>query len=219
MIEAKNLNFYYKDGTLGVSDVNLNIGEGEKVFITGESGSGKSTFLKLILGIVKPSEGEFFVLGRDMKKISKGELRLLRTEIGPVFQEFRLIKGRTALENVAISLRFTDVKKKDIYARSKDFLTRVGLEEKMKTLVDNLSYGQLQRVAVARALARNPKLLIADEPTGNLDQDNAVNTIKLLTDLKEDHQTVIITTHQIGLIPTDGDIRRLAVSRGQIEDV
>ncbi|NLM06579.1 MAG: ATP-binding cassette domain-containing protein [Tissierellia bacterium] len=219
MIETKNLNFYYKDGTLGVSDVNLNIGEGEKVFITGESGSGKSTFLKLILGIVKPSEGEFTVLGRDMNKLSKGELRLLRTEIGPVFQEFRLIKGRTALENVAISLRFTDVKKKDIYTRSKDFLTRVGLEEKMKTLVDNLSYGQLQRVAVARALARNPKLLIADEPTGNLDHDNAINTIKLLTDLKEDHQTVIITTHQTGLIPTDGDIRRLTVKRGQIEDV
>lgn len=216
MITAKNLNFNYPDGTTGLKDVNLNIEKGKTVFMTGESGSGKSTFLKLILGIERPTDGNLDVLGRDMKTINESELRRLRLEIGPVFQEFKLIKGRTSLENVAVSLRFMDLNRKEIMDRSKEYLEKVGLKDKMKTVVDNLSYGQLQRVAVARALARSPKLLVADEPTGNLDQDNAVNIMELLTDLKDSDSSVIITTHATFLIPENREILRAIVNRGEI---
>lgn len=214
MIQAKELSFSYSDGTIGLTELDLEILPGQIVFITGESGSGKTTFLKLLQGVEKPTSGELWVLGRKMNNITAAELRTLRTEIGPVFQDFRLIKGRTALENVEAGLRFLNISNSDLKKESVRYLENVGLGDKMENYVEQLSYGQLQRVAVARALARRPKLLIADEPTGNLDHENAVKIMELLTTLKDPDTIVVITTHATSIIPIGQDIRRIHVEKG-----
>lgn len=216
MIQAKGLNFSYPDGTVGLEDFDLEIASGEIIFITGESGSGKTTFLKLLQGTQKPTAGTLYVLNRDMSSIMPEELRKLRTEIGPVFQDFRLIKGRTALENVEAGLRFLSLSNSEVRKEAVRYLEKVGLADKLQNKVEQLSYGQLQRVAVARALARKPKLLIADEPTGNLDHDNAVKIMELLTVLKDPETIVVITTHATGIIPSGAGIRRIHVQKGRL---
>lgn len=189
---------------------------GQIVFVTGESGSGKTTLLKLLQGVEKPTSGELRVLGRRMNDITATELRVLRTEIGPVFQDFRLMKGRTALENVEVGLRFLKISGSDLRRESVRYLEKVGLGDKMESDVEQLSYGQLQRVAVARALVRRPKLLIADEPTGNLDYENAVKIMELLTTLKDPDTVAVITTHATSIIPIRQDIRHIHVENGHI---
>lgn len=216
MIHAKELSFLYSDGTIGLEKLDLQILPGQIVFVTGESGSGKTTLLKLLQGVEKPTSGELSVLGRKMNEITASALRQLRTEIGPVFQDFRLLKGRTALENVEVGLRFLDTSSSDLKKESIRYLEKVGLGDKIENCVEQLSYGQLQRVAVARALARRPKLLIADEPTGNLDHENAVKIMELLITLKDPDTIVVITTHATSIIPIGKGIRRIYVKKGRI---
>lgn len=216
MILAKGLNFSYPDGTVGLKDFNLEVFPGEIIYMTGESGSGKTTFLKLLQGIEKPGSGELQVLNRNMNAITSEELRKLRMELGPVFQDFRLIKGRTALENVEVGLRFLPISNSEIRNESVRYLEKVGLGDKLQNKVEQLSYGQLQRVAVARALARRPKILIADEPTGNLDHENAVKIMELLTVLKDPETIAVITTHATGMIPSGKSIRRIHVREGRL---
>ncbi len=216
MIQAKDLSFSYPDGTVGLTEVNFEILSGQIIFLTGESGSGKTTLLKLLQGMEKPTDGELWVLDRKMNGITSKELRILRTEIGPVFQDFRLIKGRTARENVEAGLRFLNFSRSELRNESVRYLEEVGLGDKIESFVEQLSYGQLQRVAVARALARRPKLLIADEPTGNLDHENAVKIMELLTTLKDPDTIVVITTHATSIIPEGQDIRRIHVKKGRI---
>lgn len=216
MIKAEDVSLVYPDGTSGLKDVNLHIDKGELVYIIGPSGSGKTSFLKLLMGIEYPTSGSLKVLGQAIEKDKEKNIRRLRQEMGPVFQDFRLIRGRTALENVTLGMRFLDLSKKEINYRAEEALEKVGLGHKKTTLVERLSWGQGQRVAIARAIARKPRLIIADEPTGNLDFDNAVNMLNLLTSLKEYDTTVVITTHATHLIDWLMDGRILYVDNGNI---
>lgn len=200
MIEAKNVSLVYENGTVALRDVNLYIEPGEIVYITGPSGSGKTSFLKLLMGIEYPTTGRLKVMKQTMSKINASNIRRLRQNIGPVFQEFKLIRGRTALENVMLGMRFLGFPPKKMHEYAVEALKNVGLEHKISSLVDNLSWGESQRVAIARAIARRPSLIIADEPTGNLDIDNAMNIMDLLASFRDQNTTVIITTHATHLI-------------------
>lgn len=216
MIEAKNLSLTYKDGTIALNDVNLTINPGELVYITGPSGSGKTSLLKLFLGIEYPTGGTLVVSGVTMDKWKTGSIRKLRKTIGPVFQEFRLIEGRTALENVMMGMRFLGISPKKMKEEAEEALIRVGLENKIYAAVEHLSWGQSQRVAIARAVSRKPKLILADEPTGNLDKDNAMNILELLTSFRDQNTTVILTTHATHLIEDDQRATFIRVQSGDV---
>lgn len=217
MIEAKNLFLTYGDGTEALKNVNLKISSGDIVYITGPSGSGKTSLLKLFMGMEYPTQGSLKVLGLPIVKEEANNIRKLRKIIGPVFQEFKLIKGRTALENVMLGMRFLGIKPKIAREESKNALIKVGLGHKIDSLVEHLSFGQIQRVAIARAVARKPALILADEPTGNLDKDNALNILDLFTSLKDKDTTVIITTHATHLIEELTEGIFITVQDGEIK--
>ncbi|KOA18698.1 cell division ATP-binding protein FtsE [Clostridium homopropionicum DSM 5847] len=216
MIEAVNVSLSYRDGTLALKDVNLKVNPGELVYIVGPSGSGKTSLLKLFLGIEYPTSGSLNVLNQPIKKGASGKIRRMRREIGPVFQEFKLIEGRTALENVMMGIRFLGIPLKHMKEEASNALERVGLSNKTLSKVENLSWGQCQRVAIARAIARKPKLILADEPTGNLDHENALNILELLTSFKEKDTAVIITTHATHLIQNERNVTFIHVKEGNI---
>lgn len=216
MIEVKDVSLIYPDGTIGLQNINLNINPGEIVYITGPSGSGKTSFLKLLMGMEYTTSGSLNILGQSMKKESEKQIRDLRKSIGPVFQDFRLLKGRTVLDNVLLGMRFLDFNKKQMMINAIDAIDIVGLHHKTKSLVDNLSFGECQRVAIARAVARKPSVIIADEPTGNLDKENSLNILKLLTSFKDDKTTVIITTHATHLIEDIDEGMRIKVKNGNM---
>lgn len=215
MIKANGVSLIYKDGTKALNNINIEIKAGELVFITGPSGSGKTSFLKLLMGMEYPSNGSLFVMGVDIKKGHPARIQDMRRKIGPVFQEFKLIEGRTALENVCMGMRFLGIRPSKIKAEATDALIRVGLESKIYTKVDNLSWGQAQRVAIARAVVRKPKLLLADEPTGNLDQDNAISMLKLLSSFCDSNTAVVITTHATHLIEDYENATYISVNKGE----
>lgn len=216
MIEAKDLSLIYKNGTVGLKDVNLKINKGETVYITGPSGSGKTSLLKLFMGIEYPTSGSLKILGLDMKKGQEKNIRKLRKKVGPIFQEFKLIHGRTSMENVMMGMRFLGISNKKIKEEAKKAIISVGLEHKMFSLVENLSWGETQRVAIARAIARKPALILADEPTGNLDVNNALNILELLTTVKDKDTAVIITTHATHLIEDLEQGKFIYVEKGNI---
>ncbi len=216
MIEAKNVALTYPDGTEALREVNLQIQPGELVYITGPSGSGKTSLLKLLIGIEQPTAGELSVMGQRMDKISAGELRRLRRAIGPVFQEFKLVEGRTALENVMMGMRFLGIIPKKIRSDAQEALIKVGLGHKLHTRVEKLSWGEAQRVAIARAVARKPSLILADEPTGNLDHDNAMNILQILKSFLDKNTAVVVTTHATHLIDQDPVASFVRVNSGFI---
>jgi len=216
MIIANNVYLEYPDKSLALKEINLVIPFGNVIYITGPSGSGKTSFLKLLMGIEKPSSGSLTVWGYDMNKVNEKNLRTLRKNIGPIFQDFKLLNGRTVLDNVLIGMRFLDLSKKEIKLYSIDALKKVGLSHKINSLVDNLSYGERQRVAIARAVARKPSLIIADEPTGNLDKDNSLIILELLKSFRNENTTVIITTHATHLIEKEVDCMKVNVLDGRM---
>jgi cell division transport system ATP-binding protein len=216
MIEAQGICLSYPDGTKALKNVDLLIKPGEMVYITGPSGSGKTSLLKLFLGIEYPTAGSLRVLGQSMGKEHTKKIMKLRRTIGPVFQEFRLIKGRTVLENVMLGMRFIGISPHQMKENASSVLVQVGLEHKMKSLVENLSWGESQRVAIARAVARKPALILADEPTGNLDKKNSIHILDLLTSFKDKNTTVIITTHATHLIEGKKDSMYIQVDQGII---
>ncbi|KUO70309.1 MAG: ABC transporter [Clostridia bacterium BRH_c25] len=216
MIEAKGVCLKYPEGTMALQNINLQIEHGELVYITGPSGSGKTSLLKLFMGVEHPTAGTLRVLGQPIMKGQAMEIRRLRKLIGPVFQEFRLIKGRTALENVMLGMRFLDVSHRSIRKDAHNALVKVGLEQKVLSLVEHLSWGECQRVAIARAVARKPALIIADEPTGNLDKDNAMNILALLNSFKDNKTTVIITTHATHLIEGEKAAGHISMDKGNM---
>ncbi|HAS73851.1 MAG TPA: ABC transporter [Clostridiales bacterium UBA8960] len=217
MIKAENCSLQYKDGTLALKPFHLNIGHGETLFVMGPSGSGKTSLLKLILGIEMPSQGTFEVLGQPIKPGHEASIRLLRTKIGPIFQEFRLLEGRSVLENVILGLRFLDYSSGEMKTLANEYLERVGLGHKIHHTVDRLSWGECQRVAIARAVVRKPKLIVADEPTGNLDKSNAINVLKLLASFNDGETSVIITTHATHLVEHVSATSRLHMKNGEFE--
>mgnify|MGYP000208237412 CR=1 FL=1 len=184
-----------------MEDINIHIEEGEFVFILGHSGAGKSTFLKLIQMEEKPTEGKVFINGQDLTKIRRRKVPYLRRQMGVVFQDFRLIPTMTVYENVAFAMRVTNISTKKKSRTACPFaLSLVGLEDKMDRLPDELSGGEQQRVAVARALAHGPKLIIADEPTGNIDPEMSMDIMQLFEAINKVNITVVVVTHEHELV-------------------
>ncbi|MFT9493815.1 cell division ATP-binding protein FtsE [Anaerosolibacter sp.] len=216
MIEAQGVCLKYGDGTVALNDVDLQIDYGEMVYITGPSGSGKTSLLKLLMAVEYPTSGSLRVLGQCMKPNHEIDIQRLRRRIGPVFQEFKLIKGRSAMENVMLGMRFLDIHPNKMKEDAYHALVKVGLAHKLSASVENLSWGESQRVAIARAIARKPALILADEPTGNLDTDNALNILELLASLKDEQTSVVITTHATHLIDDRNLDKLIQVDGGRV---
>lgn len=216
MIEARDVSLIYPDSTQALTAVNLDIRPGELVYITGPSGSGKTSLLKLLMGMEYSSSGKLMVLGKAIHNNRGRDIRKIRRKIGPVFQEFKLIEGRTSLENVMMGMRFLGIMPKQMKARAHEALEKVGLGHKKLSKVENLSWGESQRVAIARAVARKPSLILADEPTGNLDYDNAINILELLKSFMTEDTTVIITTHATHLIKDEKNATFINVNSGRL---
>lgn len=216
MIEAKGVCLKYPDDTIALNNIDLKVKLGEMVYVIGPSGSGKTSLLKLIMGIEYPTSGSLHVLGQSITKDRNKGIRELRMMIGPVFQEFKLINGRTAMENVMMGMRFLDFPLGQLKENANNALIKVGLEHKMLSLAENLSWGERQRVAIARAVARKPVLILADEPTGNLDKDNALNILELLTSFRDEKTTVIITTHATHMIDREKEAKLIHMNNGNM---
>ena len=180
---------------LALNRVSLDIRKGEFVFIVGQSGAGKSTLIKLLYREEVPSEGQVFVGGRDVARMRRREVPLLRRKIGVVFQDFKLLPDRTVAENVAFALQVTGYSGRDANKAVSQVLSMVGLRNRQNSYPGELSGGQQQRVAIARALVRNPDILIADEPTGNLDPDTSLEIFRLIERANRYGTTVVIATH------------------------
>lgn len=216
MIEVKDVSLRYRDGTLALNNINLTIGESELVYLTGPSGSGKTSLLKLIMGMEYPTSGIVRVMGQSIPEEKPEDLRNMRKRIGPVFQELKLVPGRSAMENVLMGIRFLDFSRQEIKENAADALEKVGLAHKADSMVENLSWGEAQRVAIARAIARKPGLILADEPTGNLDHDNAVNILNILASFRQKNTSVIVATHATHLIENQSNITIIRMSGGNL---
>lgn len=216
MIEAADVSLRYPDETLALKNFSLHIKTGELLYITGPSGSGKTSFLKLLMGIEYPTTGSLKVMGQPITKGQTAEIRRLRRTIGPVFQEFRLLNGRTAMDNVILGMRFLDFPKDRLKEYASNALERVGLETKAFSLVENLSLGEQQRVAIARAAARQPALILADEPTGNLDKDNALSILELFASFRDNNTSVIISTHATHLLGSGKKTSLITLDKGSM---
>jgi len=216
LIEAKGVSLRFPNGTMALKDIDLQVEPGDMVYVTGPSGSGKTSLLKIFMGIEYPTVGSLKVLGQPMTKGQTAGIRQLRKIIGPVFQEFKLIAGRTVMENVMLGMRFLDLPQVQLKDNASNALVKVGLEHKALSLVENLSWGESQRVAIARAVARKPVLILADEPTGNLDKDNALNILELLTSFVDEKTAVVITTHATHLINAEKNSKYIRMDNGSL---
>ena len=186
---------YRRSDTPALEDIDFHVDDGEFVFLVGHSGAGKSTLLKLILREELPTEGRVMVDGKDVARLRRGKVPFLRRQMGIIFQDFRLIPTMTVYENVAFAMHVTNIGRKDIKERVNYMLELVHLEDKAKVYPEFLSGGEQQRVALARALVNNPSVLLADEPTGNLDPNNSWEIMKLLEEINESGTTVVVVTH------------------------
>ena len=195
MIDLNGVSKSYSKGQPALDNVSLHVDEGEFVFIVGNSGSGKSTLIKLLLKELDPTAGTITVNGYVLNKLRRRKVAKYRRGIGVVFQDFRLLKDRNVYENVAFAQRVIEKPTRVIKKRVPEVLTLVGLAEKYKSLPDQLSGGEQQRVALARALVNRPNILLADEPTGNLDPKNSFEIMKLLEEINERGTTVLVVTH------------------------
>lgn len=190
----------YPNGTKALENVSIDIEKGEFVFIVGASGAGKSTFLKLIMHEERPTSGHIEVNGFNLNKLKHRQVPEYRRSIGMVFQDFKLIPTMNVYNNVAFALRVTDVSTRDIKRRVPYVLGLVGLSKKIKSMPEELSGGEQQRVALARALVNNPSLIIADEPTGNIDPEMSLEIVELLTEINKCGTTVLMVTHEHDLV-------------------
>ena len=195
MIKVTNATKIYENGARGIQDVNLEIEKGEFAFVVGTSGSGKSTLIRLLLKETNLTEGEIFINNENITFFSKKETPFLRRKIGVVFQDFRLLPSKTVYENVAFAMQITDASNREIRRNVPMVLSMVGLQKKSKAYPNQLSGGEQQRCALARAIVNNPPLIICDEPTGNLDPDTAWDIMSLLNDINDRGTTVVMATH------------------------
>lgn len=200
MIRMLDVSMVYDNGTRAVKNATLRIDEGEFVFLVGSSGSGKSTLLKLLTGEVRPTSGKIVVNNYNISSIKKGEVPYLRRTLGVVFQDFRLIEKKTVYENVAFAMRAVGATPRMIRKRVPYVLDLVGILHKVRARPMELSGGEQQRVAIARALVNNPRLIIADEPTGNLDPAKSLEIMMLLEKINELGTTVLMVTHEKELV-------------------
>ena len=215
MIELQEVYKVYDGTTRALNGVSLKIEDGEFVFVVGPSGSGKSTLIKLLSAELKPTEGKVLVNGFDVSELRRRDIPYLRRTIGVVFQDFRLIDNKTVYENVAFVMRAVGAPTRIIKKRVPYVLELVGLKNKSRRLPHQLSGGEQQRVAIARALVNNPDVIIADEPTGNLDPSRSVELMMLLEKINKLGTTVLVVTHERELV-NQLEKRVIAIERGSI---
>jgi cell division transport system ATP-binding protein len=199
MLVLKNVSRYFGQRQAALLDISFKIDKGEFVFLTGASGAGKSTLLRLLYLEDKPSSGAITLGPFDLSTLSKKRIPILRRHVGVVFQDFRLIPERTAAENVALALEVVGRGGKEIHRKTDEALKMVGIWQKRNNYPHQLSGGEAQRVAVARAMVNEPLMLLADEPTGNLDEQNSRDLLELLRELNLSGATIIVATHQVAL--------------------
>lgn len=196
LIELKNVYKRYNNGVTALCDVNIDISKGEFVFVIGASGSGKSTLIKLLYRQEKPTKGEVYVGGINVAKLRNGKVYKLRRKLGIVFQDYKLLPKKTVYENVAFALEVYGLKSEEVRKRTIKALEQVGLKDKTRSYPDELSGGEQQRVSIARAIVNNPKVLICDEPTGNLDPKTSIEIMKVIESINKDMgTTIIMATH------------------------
>ena len=215
MIQFNDVVKSYEQGNKALNGVTMQIEDGEFCFLVGPSGSGKSTVIKLITGELKPTSGTVHVNGYSLERIRKREIPYLRRTVGVVFQDFRLISNMTVYENVAFAMRVIGAKEKEIRERVPYVLELVGLESKMNRHPNEMSGGEQQRLAIARALVNNPSTIIADEPTGNLDPERAFEIMALLQEINNLGTTVLVVTHAQNLVEFFGK-RTIVIEEGLV---
>ena len=218
MIETRNLSKLYSRGLYALRELSLTVAKGEFVFLTGPSGAGKSTFLRLLLRQDRPSEGELVVNGFNLARLSRTQIQEYRRGIGFIFQDFKLISARTVVENVTFVLEVLGVPPAQQRRRAFQVLKWVGLQHRMNAYPLDLSGGEQQRVAIARALVNDPMLLLADEPTGNLDPDLSLEIMNLLREVNAGGTTVLVATHDRELIRLVGR-RSITLDQGRVVEV
>jgi len=218
VIETHHLSKLYSRGLYALRDLNLTVNKGEFVFLTGPSGAGKSTFLRLLLVQEKPSEGELFVNGHNLAMLSRSDIQEYRRGIGFIFQDFKLIPSRTVFENISFVSEVLGVPAAQQKRRAFQVLKWVGLQHRMNAYPHDLSGGEQQRIAIARALASDPMLLLADEPTGNLDPDLSLEIMNLLREINAGGTTVLVATHDRELIRLVGR-RTITLDQGRVVEI
>jgi len=200
MIRLDHVSKSYEVGKPALEDVTIHIDPGEFVFIVGDSGSGKSTLIRLLLKELEPTKGKIYINGQDLKKVTHKKIPMYRRNVGVVFQNFRLLPDRNVYENVAFAMKVVESSNRDIKKKVPNILSLVGLAAKYKSRPSQLSGGEQQRVAIARALINEPKIILADEPTGNLDSDNTWEIMKLLDEINQRGTTVLVVTHNMEIV-------------------
>ena len=200
LIKLVNAKKTYKTGVTAIQDMNLTITKGEFVFIIGSTGCGKSTLIKLLYRAERPTSGQIFVGGIDVGKLRNGKVYKIRRKIGVVFQDFKLLPKSTVYENVAFALEIFGLPKDEIHSKVLKVLELVGLKHKLKNYPDELSGGEQQRVAIARAIVNGPRILICDEPTGNLDPKTSMEIMRVLEEINKLGTTIIMVTHDIDIV-------------------
>lgn len=215
MIKFQNVSKKFAGETAAVAKVSFTVEPGEFVFLIGPSGAGKTTLLKLLIGEIKATSGKIIFNEQDITKLSKGALANVRRKIRMVFQDFKILHDRTVLENVVLGLHILGKSGKEADTEAKKILKLVGLEEKHNFFPMQISAGELQRVSIARALAGDPSVLLADEPTGNLDPATGKGIMKLLSEINENGTTVIVTTHNAQFVDQNKK-RVMALNKGEL---
>jgi len=217
MIRFEHVGKTYRPNYRALCDINLEIARGEFVYLVGASGAGKSTFLKLLFRAEEPSAGEIHLDGENIAKLNSRGVAALRRKIGLVFQEFKLLANLTVIDNVALAAEVTGASQKDSRNRALSLLRELGIEERHHDMPLTLSGGEQQRVAIARALINDPILVLADEPTGNLDAEVAQETMRLLAKIRARGATIILATHDLKLVNRYGT-RVISLRRGELVD-
>ncbi len=216
LVQFYNVSKVYKNGVKALNDVSLKIDRGEFLFLMGPSGAGKSTLVKLLFREEIPTQGQIFIASRSIVRMKRSEVPKLRRSMGVVFQDFKLLENKTAAENIAFAMKVVGTSDRVIKARTTEVIQQVGLKGKEDCFPSQLSGGEQQRVGIARAIANRPLLLIADEPSGNLDMDTAQEIMDLLYDINRKGTTVVMATHARELVKTAGK-RVVTLEAGRIQ--
>lgn len=215
MIQLHNVSLAYQNDMAALNNVSIKIPKGDFIFLTGQSGAGKSTLLKLLYGALDPTHGQVVIDGQNLSRVSRSQIPHLRRKVGVVFQDFKLLPQRTVLENVAVTLEVLGWGKRDIGRKVYHILKQMGLEHKINSHPLRLSGGEQQRVALARALVNDPKILLADEPTGNLDEENKEHILSIFKEANIRGTTVVVATHDRRAIETSHR-RVIVLEKGRV---
>lgn len=219
MIKFQQVSKAYRGGRQALQKVDFHLRQKEMIFLGGHSGAGKSTLLKLICAMERPSDGKIHFNGHDITQITSKDIPFLRRNIGIVFQDHRLLMDRSVFENVALPMRIESAKENDIKHRVSAALDKIGLLDKAKCLPSQLSGGEQQRVGIARAVVNRPALVLADEPTGNLDPELSNRTMEIFEEFNRAGVSIIIATHDIGMVNSRPQHRRFELNQGFMSEV